>query len=175
MGRSASGSRGDSGRAAARVPSRRMGGVVRQRGFITLPIMGWAAIAAGVVIVALGIAVKVQTSRLDAVKAEYAQFKGGIEALGKAAELAAKAKEAADKENKEKADAQNAKTKADLAGVYAAYRSLRDQRARGSLLPEAAPGSASPDRITFDRAGFDSALSGFERALQDSLQKATVQ
>ena len=137
----------------------------RQRGFIALPGMAWAAIAAAVVIAGLGIALKVQTSRLDAVRAEYAQVKGGVEALGHAAELAAKTKEAEDAVKKEKADAQNAKTKRDLAGLYAAYGSLRDQRARGSLLPEAAPGASSAVRIAFDRAGFDSALSGFDKGV----------
>ena len=148
-----------------------MGAAVRrERGFIALPAMAWAAIAAAVVIAGLGIALKVQTSRLAAVKAEYAQFKGGVEALGKAAELAAKTKEAEDAVNKEKADAQNAKTKRDLAGLYAAYGSLRDQRARGSLLPEAAAGAASPGRISFDRAGFDSALSGFDKGVTGLLE-----
>lgn len=138
---------------------------VKQRGFITLPLMGWAVIAAGVVILGLGIALKVQTSRLDALRTEYAEFKAGVKALGEAAIVSAKAKEAADQAKKEKSDAANAKTKRDLAGLYAAYGSLRDQRARGSLLPEAAPGSSSPDRITFDRAGFDSALSGFDKGV----------
>lgn len=124
--------------------------------------MGYAAIGAALVIAGLGIALKVQTSRLDAVRAEYAQFKGGVEALGKQAEAAAKAKEAADKQNKEKADAASAKSRRDLDGLYASYRSLRDQRSRGSLLPEASATSASPDRITFERKGFDNALSGFD-------------
>lgn len=136
--------------------------MIAQRGFIALPGMAWAAIAAAVVIGGLGIALKVQTSRLEAVRAEYGQFKGGVEALGRAAAVAAKAKEASDNERKGKADAENSKTKRDLDGMYAAYRSLRDQRASGSLLPAAAAGSASPDRITFNRAGFDSALSGFD-------------
>lgn len=44
------------------------------RGFVSLSIMGYVALAMGAVILALGIAVKVQTARLDSVKAEYASF-----------------------------------------------------------------------------------------------------
>ena len=144
---------------------------MRQRGFFTLPIMGWAAVAAGVVILALGIAVKVQTARLDAVKAEYATFKAEVKVLGDAAIAAAKVREAEDKQRKENADAQNAKSRRDLDGLYAAYRSLRDQRARGSLLPEAAPDAASPGRITFERGGFDRALSGFDTGVTGLLSE----
>lgn len=38
----------------------------KQYGFVALPLLGWAAIAAGGVILALGIALKVQSARLDA-------------------------------------------------------------------------------------------------------------
>ena len=40
------------------------------RGFIAIPLAGYAAIAAGAVILSLGIALKVQSARLDAAKAE---------------------------------------------------------------------------------------------------------
>ena len=144
---------------------------MKQQGFITLPIMGWAAIAAGVVIVGLGIAVKVQTSRLDAVKAEYAQFKGGVQAIGEAAKIATAAREAADKDKKERADAENLRAKRDLAGVYSAYRSLRDQRARGSVLPEAAPGSTGAATACFDRSALDRGMADADGVLQQGAEK----
>ena len=96
---------------------------------------------------------------------------GADEVRAEWAEANRLAKEAADKvdetnrQTKEKADAANAKTKRDLAGLYDAYRSLRDQRRNGSLLPEAPAGSPSPERITFDRKGFDSAISGFDQGV----------
>jgi hypothetical protein len=96
---------------------------------------------------------------------------GGDEVRAEWAEVNRLAKEAADKvdetnrQTKEKADAANAKTKRDLAGLYGAYRSLRDQRRNGSLLPEAPADSTSPERITFDRKGFDSAVSGFDQGV----------
>jgi len=42
------------------------------RGFITLPLMGWLAIAAAVAFAGMGLALKVQGSRLEAAKAELA-------------------------------------------------------------------------------------------------------
>src|SRR3990167_2687685 len=66
--------------------------------------IGEVYLVAGVVVIRMGAAIAVQTYRLESVKAEYAEFKGGVEALGKAAEQAAKEKEAKDKLAKEKAD-----------------------------------------------------------------------
>ena len=136
---------------------------MRQRGFFTLPIMGWAAVAAGVVILGLGIAVKVQTARLDAVKAEYATFKAEVKVLGDAAIAAAKVREAEDKQRKEKADAQNAKSRRDLDGLYAAYRSLRDQRRSGSgEMSTTATFTPSADRTCFDSKALAESIRGYE-------------
>lgn len=41
-----------------------------QRGFVTLPLAGWLALAAGAAILALLLALKVQSARLDAKEAE---------------------------------------------------------------------------------------------------------
>jgi len=41
-----------------------------QRGFVTLPLTGWLALAAGAAILALLLALKVQSARLDAKEAE---------------------------------------------------------------------------------------------------------
>jgi len=45
---------------------------------IPLSPTGWIAVGTAVLIAALGIAVKVQTGRLDAAKAEYAAFKANV-------------------------------------------------------------------------------------------------
>lgn len=89
-------------------------------------------------------------------------------------ELARKRAIAKDEENriaKEKADAQNAKSRRDLDGLYAAYRSLRDQPRHGSLLPAAPSGAASPATATFDRASLDRALSGFDKGVTGLLSE----
>ena len=68
---------------------------MNERGFFlpALPIAAWGAIAAGVVIVGLGIALKIQSTRLDSVKAEYATFRANIEAAKKVHDAEDKRKE----------------------------------------------------------------------------------
>lgn len=99
-------------------------------------------------------------------------FVEGVKAIGEKQEKETAAKIAKANKDKEQADADNAKTRSDLAGVYAAYRSLRDQRNRAgsSILPAAAPGAASPESITFDRSGLDRALSGFDAGVTGLLE-----
>lgn len=128
------------------------------RGFIQLPAMMWGVLAAGVTIAGLGIAVKVQSARLDTCKAEYAKFQAEIRATGEAAIRAAKQREAEDQKRKEQADAALAKTRKDMAGVYAAYQRLRDQRAASGFLPPATAGSSRPDRACFNRAELERTL-----------------
>ena len=128
---------------------------------------GWVAVGAGVLVLALGFAVKIQTGRLDAAKAEYATFAAEVELLGKQAAKAAKTRELEDLATKKRADDENTKTKRDLAGVYDAYRSLRAQRAGGSLLPAAPASAASADRACFDRAALDLGLAKADGLLQE--------
>ena len=62
-----------------------------QRGFAELGVMAYAAIAAGVVIVGLSVAVKVQTARLDATQQELATEQANRALWQKAAETCSKA------------------------------------------------------------------------------------
>ena len=91
---------------------------------------------------------------------------------GEEAQKKATAAIQAAKQDKEKADAENVKTKSDLAGLYAAYRSLRDQRSRagGGILPAASPGSANPQTACFDRSGLDRALSSLDSGVTGLLE-----
>ena len=130
-----------------------------QRGFLEGPML-YAALGASVLILALGGLVWLQTSRLDDLRAEYEQFKGGVEALGRAAKDAAAAKEAEDKKRKESADAENAKT---VAALNSRIAGLRKQLSTsgGSLSPSPA-GSRCPDGQTcFDRAEYQRADGDF--------------
>lgn len=132
---------------------------MRQSGFIALPIWAYGAIGAAVAIAVLGVAVKVQTSRLDACKADHAAFVAMVRMDGERAEKAAKEREAADKKRKESADADLKKARSDLAGVVDAYRGLREQRSaafRGlPSTPASADGAA---RTCFDAAEFGRAM-----------------
>src|SRR3990167_9521811 len=111
-------------------------------GFLSMiPLKGWLYLAVGLLILGLGIAVKVQTARLDAEKAEFSAFRVQVEALGREAELRAKTAELADRKAKEKADEQNRKARGDIAILT---KRLRDARAAGGYLPAAASGAPSP-------------------------------
>lgn len=131
---------------------------MRSRGFIALPLGAYAAIGAAVAIGVLVVALKVQTSRLDACKADHAAFVAMVRMEGERAEKLAKEREAQDKKKKETADADLKKARSDLAGVVDAYRSLREQRASRGFLPAPAPGSASASRACLDRAELERTL-----------------
>lgn len=143
---------------------------MRERGFIALAPMAWAAIAAGAVILSLGIAVKVQSARLDACKAEYAKFEAEVKALGEAAILAAKQRELDDKKRKDAADAENAKTRRDMDGVYDAYKRLRDSPSRRTF-SETGGTSGSPARACLDAAAANRAIQEFDAGVTGLLKE----
>jgi hypothetical protein len=147
---------------------------MNQRGFIQLPMMAWGAIAAGAVILSLTGAVYIQTIRLDNCKADHAKFVGGVEALGMEAAKDAANKDLWSKLNKEKADAENAKTHAD---DRATIKRLRDANPSGSFVPQAPAGSSRPDLACFDRAEYqrtDGIFTEGARGLSDEGTAATV-
>ena len=143
---------------------------MRSRGFIALPIWAYAAIGAAVVIAGLGIAVKVQTSRLEAVKAEYAGFVAQVKAAGDAQNAKAAAEDKANKERKEKADAENKRLRSDLAGLYDAYKRLRDSPSRRTF-SEAGGTAASPARACLDAAAANRALQAFDAGVAGLLEE----
>lgn len=121
---------------------------MNQRGFIALPIMGWAAVAAGAVILALGVAVKVQTSRLDSCKEASAAFQATVKAEGEAA-----AKEAArvNQINLKAWEKANAKIKALSADNAVLLKRLRRDNPPESRLPSAPADTKRPDLLCLDR------------------------
>jgi hypothetical protein len=124
------------------------------------------SLAGNVLLSKLYVGAKQDTAR---VQQAYDSFKVQVKVLGEQQEKDTAAKIMQAKNDKEKADAENVKKKSDLAGLYAAYRSLRDQRSRagGSLLPAAAPGSPSPQSITLDRETLDRGLEAADGVLQE--------
>lgn len=105
--------------------------------------------------------------------AEYNQFKGGVEAVGREAFKRAERQTAEDQRSKQRADSENAKSRRDLDALYDAYGRLRDQRANsgGGFLPSAPAGSGSPDVATVDREAVDRALSTFDRGVTGLLKE----
>lgn len=155
---------------------------MNERGFFlpALPIAAWGAIAAGVVIVGLGIGLRIQTARLETSKAETVATQGRFDAfvshakaLGAAQAEKAKAEDAANKQRQEKANASLAKSRSDLAGVYDAYRRLRDQRENtGGRVVSAAPTfTASADRTCFDSKELVGSIRGLETGILRILQQ----
>lgn len=125
----------------------------RQRGFVPSPLM-----LVGVALAVVGALLVVQTKRLEGVKAEYAAFKSNVETLGKAAEKAAREKEAADKERKEKADAENKRT---VDRLNADVARLRHASSRSGILSSAPAASRRPDLACYGRSGLDAEIREF--------------
>lgn len=130
---------------------------MNQRGFV-LPALGitaYAAIAASVVIFGMGVALKVESSRLASCKQEFEGFKAQVKALGDVA--AAKSKAETDRQAKllKDTEATSAKLKSDLS---IANKRLRNERASRSRVPAAPPTSSRPDLACFDRSLLADAL-----------------
>ena len=122
----------------------------QQRGF-TLYIV----LAALLAFAGMGIALKLQSSRLASCKAEFVAFQADVRAKGEAAIAEAKRIDAENKAKKEKIDRENRKLRADNVRIAG---ELRQYRASRSYVPEAAPGARNPDRASFDRAELESAI-----------------
>ena len=124
-----------------------------QRGF--LPFALYGVIAAGVVILGLGIALKVQSSRLDAVKAEYAGFQAQVKSAGEIAQAQADREKADRAAITKKQEAENAIKYKDLSDKYAAARRMLNANPGGGQakpLSDAAPLISCSDRQA-DTAG----------------------
>ena len=122
-------------------------------GFLSLGIMGYAALAAGVVILGLSVALKVQSARLVAANERL----DAIKLAGQIAQAAADKQAKEDKERKAKSDAQNNRA---IAALRLDNDRLR-KSANSSSLPAADPATGSPDRIAFDRGQLDQAIRDF--------------
>ena len=148
-----------------------------QRGFIQLGVMAYAAIAAGVVIAGLGIAVKVQTARLAATQQELATERGHFAAFKEATRTLGEAQLARNKETVSKQEKTHATAILALNRRYsdldARYRGLRDganHPGSGSLpaLPNA------PVRVD-DPASSQQFLSILEQADRNTAQLIELQ
>lgn len=115
--------------------------------------------------------------KYDALHREFAEFRGGVAALGEAAIRQRAITEAANIRNKERADEENRKR---TAAVAAAIRGLRNERddARRRFLSQAPAGSVCPDgQVCFERADFERAYGELVdeiRALADEGTAVTI-
>ncbi len=141
----------------------------RQKGVIAILYL-WIAGGIAVTIVGLGIAVRVQTSRLESCKEAHAQFVAVVKAEGEAAAKEAARVNLVNQKAKEVADSEYAKTKGDLASAYAAYRKLRQSGSSGGGLSRQPTFTPSAERTCFDSAKFVRSVGDFEAGLFDSFR-----
>ena len=120
--------------------------------------MVYGVIGALVVISLLGIALRIQTSRLEAVKQEYEAFQAQVKALGDVAEAKNRAKEKADKALTEKIDHENKTLRTNLA---VAAKRLRDASAGSGRVPQIPAPAGGAGEATIDLAIANRALSEY--------------
>lgn len=152
----------------------------RSPGFITLPLMGWAAIAGVIVISLLTIALKVQSSRLESeqaahqtTRAKFDAFYADTKRLGLEAQKRADDQMAKDKLEKEKADAENKDLRRELDVRVAQLRDARS-RAGGGIVPAAPSGSRRPDLACFDRAEYQRAYGALVTEVRGGADEGTA-
>lgn len=129
----------------------------------------------GTAVLVLAVAAYIVTLRLERdhyrnefveERAAFLEFKDETMALAEKARKAAAATEAADKNRKEAADAENAAALDTLAGSIKRLRDERD-RARRGLLSTAAAGAGDPDTVCFDRPLVERAYGELVTRLRD--------
>lgn len=116
----------------------------------------------------LGTMWKIEEWRGDLARAELQAFVAQVQAEGEAAERGRKTRELREAGKKKEADR--------LAGVELARlesdnRRLRNERARRSVVPQAAPNAQRPDRICFIRSELERALREFEAGVGTLLEE----
>lgn len=114
--------------------------------------------------------------RYDALEASYEAFKDGVRNLGIQARKDNEARAKADKERKEQADAENARTRAADQRTIAGLRAAAAKRdSRGGSAAAAPAGSKCPDGLTcFDRAEYQRALGEFDSEARRGADEGTA-
>lgn len=126
-----------------------------QKGFI-FPSL-YIYLGLGLIVLTLGIALKVQSSRLESCKAEHKAFVSEVERLGNEAKLKAKQVDQENKLKKEKADE-------DLRKLRSANNELSKRvrdNSRSSFVPPTGPVTGKPETACFDQGAIDGAIKRF--------------
>lgn len=143
--------------------------------FILSPLGRLAVAGVAGAVFGFGAAWLIQGWRLDAAKAAFSVFRVQVEALGREAELRAKTAEIANRQAKEKADADYKKVKSDLATSYAAYRKLRDNaNSGGGGMPEAPRVTSDTNRTCFDTTQLTRAMGVLETGIPNITEQGDV-
>lgn len=139
---------------------------MNQKGFFLPPlgIQSYAIIGLALALGLMGIALKLQISRLNACKAEFKAFQAQVEVLGKQAEENARKRDLETKQAKEKADHENTVLRTKLADTA---KRLRDTSTRSSYLSQVPPSAGNPETTCFDRAKLDAAFRDFRAGISE--------
>jgi len=140
-----------------------------QKGFIQLSLMGYIAIGAAVIIGLMGIALKVQTSRLESCKAEHKSFVSEVERLGNEAKVKADLTNKQNLKLKEQADEDLRKLRID----NAEFKRLRDSNPPSRRLPGPEADSKRPDLSCFDRPELERAYGELVKELRGIADEGT--
>ncbi len=101
-------------------------------------------------------------------KVRGAKFEGAVAAVGAEQEKRARATGLINRQRQGEANAENSKLRNDYRLLVGR---LRNERARSSLLPPAAPGTKRPQIASFDRAELDRALRDYETEVTGLLEE----
>ncbi len=146
-----------------------------------LPLFGWIGIGMLVTILALGVGLKVEASRLATSKAETVAVQGKFDtfvaqtkALGEEQAAKAKATDLINQQYKEQADANVLKARSELTAAYADYRRLRNSAGASSgrgQMPAAPSVTSSAARTCFDTAKFADAMGVLETGVPNIIEQ----
>jgi len=126
-----------------------------------------AAIAAALVGFGAVGASKYYAPRLKALQSDFDQFRGGVEALGKAAAQKAKETDEANRKRKQDADKENAAAVAALRSTIAGLQSERAKRgSAGGFVSQPAPDALGLKLACYDSAKLDDALRKLDSGVQ---------
>ena len=118
-----------------------------QKGFIQLSLMGYLTIGFSIIVLSLGIALKVQTSRLESCQENHTRFLTEVERLGNEAQV--KVKQEIERQKKVTKDAStDYETRLNL--LRDTYARLRDQRSGQGGLPSIPNAPRSIDEVSAD-------------------------
>jgi hypothetical protein len=118
-----------------------------QKGFIQLSLMGYLTIGFSIIVLSLGIALKVQTSRLESCQENHTRFLTEVERLGNEAQV--KVKQEIERQKKVTKDAStDYETRLNL--LRDTYARLRDQRSGSGSMPSIPNAPRSIDEVSAD-------------------------
>ncbi len=118
------------------------------RGFIALPLAGYVALGMGAIILALGLALKIQSARLDAATQQVVTLKQQVAQWQAAAKTCSDATEAAEKEAKKRNKAaQDALARARTDNQASQQEVARLKALIGSKTATACPAGEAVSRI----------------------------